>query len=433
MGAMFGRIRWRLTRWNLLVLGLSLTVLAVAVYVTFSRTLMSQLDGALQGHATEVMNGLREAERAGRVDREGYEGGRFTLVLSKAGAVVANPQGVDVSGFPAGLTSGTLPAFVTMSLGVEPVRLYLSPIPGSVFPGDVLAVGQSLADEDAALQRLLIVILIVGGAVLAVSCVGAWFLATKALDPIEQAFRRQQEFAADASHELRTPLTVIRSASDLLAQHASEPLSANAELLDDIRQEIGRMERLTADLLTLARSDLGQLDLAVGTVDVASLAADAVRRVTPLAKEHGIDLTCSNAAKALTVEGDPDRLSQVLLILLDNALKHTSRGDRITVATRTQGSEVVIEVNDTGEGISAEHLSRIFDRFYRADQSRSRQQGGAGLGLAIAQAIAAAHGGHLTLTSARGHGTSAVLRLRLDPVNGAGTVVRGRAPRASRF
>jgi signal transduction histidine kinase len=254
-------------------------------------------------------------------------------------------------------------------------------------------------------------VLVAGGALgLLFSFAGAWFLAGRALVPIELAFRRQQEFVADASHELRTPLTVLRSATELLHRHRAEPLEANGELFEDIRAETGRLERLAGELLTLARSDRGELQLAVAEVGLGARAAEATHRVELLAREREVELSINLEPLEPTVEADPDRLQQVLLILLDNAIQHTPKGGRVTVAVRRQAGEALVEVEDTGAGIAPEHLPRVFDRFYRADQARAR--GGTGLGLAIARTLVEAHGGELTLASAPGEGTRATVRLR---------------------
>lgn len=166
------------------------------------------------------------------------------------------------------------------------------------------------------------------------------------------------------------------------------------------------MERLTDDLLTLARSDQGSLYLEVGDVDLSALAKDVVALTTPLAKDRQVSLVFQGQQQVAIVEGDPDRLQQVLLILVDNALKHTPPGGKVTVSARGPGREVVIEVADTGEGIAPEHLPRLFDRFYRADSARGRMHGGTGLGLAIARSLVEAHGGHLTVASVLGSGTT---------------------------
>jgi signal transduction histidine kinase len=260
---------------------------------------------------------------------------------------------------------------------------------------------------------LLLVLVAGGGVGLLLTMWAAWFLSGRALVPIQTAFRRQQEFVADASHELRTPLTVLKSATDLLYRHRREPLVDQSELLEDVRTEIGRMELLAQDLLTLARSDQGELQLMTAPMDVASLASDVARRMTPLAEKRGQTLVLENAAGEMVADIDPDRLQQVLVILLDNAIKYTPEGGRIDVLLHTEPKAAVIEVADTGRGIAPEHLPRLFDRFYRGDAARSRATGGTGLGLAIAKLLVDAHGGELTLASTVGVGTRARVRLPL--------------------
>jgi two-component system, OmpR family, sensor histidine kinase CiaH len=245
---------------------------------------------------------------------------------------------------------------------------------------------------------------------LLLSFAGAWFLAARALVPIQRAFERQQEFVADASHELRTPLTILHSAADLLA---SEPAQSDPELVLEIREEIGRMERLTRDLLTLARSDRGELRLSVGRVELGALARDLARRVARLADEANIKLEFSAPSSSVTIEGDPDRLHEVGLILLDNALRHTPRGGTISLVVDQHQQAGILTIEDTGEGIPEEHLTRVFDRFHRVDPSRDRRSGGAGLGLAIARTVIAAHGGSISIARRAEGGTRVTIQLPL--------------------
>src|SRR5262249_12104503 len=148
-----------------------------------------------------------------------------------------------------------------------------------------------------------------------------------------------------------------------------------------------RMERLAQDLLTLARSDAGGLELMTAPIEVSAVTADVVRRTTPLAQANGLQLSMHAEAQEAIVDADPDRLQQVLLIVLDNAIKHTPPEGKIDVSVRRHGQQAEIEIADTGSGISPEHLPRIFDRFYRADKARARARGGTGLGLAIAKML----------------------------------------------
>jgi signal transduction histidine kinase len=446
MSAMFARIRWHLVGWNVLVVGLILGVLGTILYVGTSRNLLDQLDRDLAGRGEQAASNFRAAtEDEGSLGREGFQGGVFYLLLAADGRVLANPQNVGLAAWDRPDSLLTPGAYATTSLDGQSMRLYTiaarppsggpskpeggapSKPPGPPRGSDsnrpsradlqnaVVVVGTSLAPIESANQFLLL-FLVVGGALgLLFSLAGAWFLAGRSMVPIEQAFRRQQEFVADASHELRTPLTVVRSALDLLNQDLDAPLRANVDLVDQVRDEVNRLQRLTGDLLTLARSDRGQLVLALAPLNARVMAAEAIRRLGPLAQERGVELAVDAPDPAPTLEADPDRLRQILLILLDNALKHTPSGGKVTVGVRGEDGRVAFEVADTGTGIAPEHLPRLFERFYRADAARTREEGGSGLGLAIAKSLVVAHGGELAAESAPGRGTRMTVRLPTEP------------------
>jgi two-component system, OmpR family, sensor histidine kinase CiaH len=417
MKDVFTPIRWRLVGWNLLVLATILLSLGWATYLALSRSLMDETDRTLAAQAQTVGSRVGEERTEGRphLDEESaYSGGLFYLMMGPNGQILSNPQRVDLGSDSLRLSSRSFPHYETSSISGDPVRLYVQPLSGMGTDGLALVVGQSVQSQQNILATLLLVLLVGSGAGLALSLVGAWFLAGRALVPIQEALRRQQQFIADASHELRTPLTVLHAATDLLHQHRDQPMEANVDLLQDVRGEIGRMERLVGDLLTLARSDLGEIDLATGRLDLRLLSGEVARLVGPLAEERGIRLESQDGGTSLLVEADPDRLQQLLLILLDNALKHTPSGGKVTIAIRRRGPMGCVEVVDTGSGIPRDQLPKVFDRFYRVEKARSRGQGGAGLGLSIARSLAEAHGGQLTLESAPGAGTTARLCLKLE-------------------
>lgn len=413
MSVVFGHIRWRLVGWSVLVLGTILVALGTVLYVGLSRSLMEAADANLVTSSQTAQAELQEAAEPGALERDGYQGGLFYIVVDGSGTIVANPQQVDTQSLPADLAVIPDPRFLTLDTPGGDVRIYARGVQQRTFGAVSLVVGQSLGPERAEEARLLMVLLLGGGLGLLLSCVGAWFLADRALVPIRRAFERQQEFVADASHELRTPLTILHSATDLLLHCLDQPLRANRELLDQLTLEIGRMERLTRDLLALARSDRGELQLACGQVDLGALATDLARRVAVLAERHGIEVQVQVEEPAPVVDGDPDRLLQIGLIVLDNALKHTPAGGHVRILISTQGQMGVLEIEDTGEGIPPEHLPRVFDRFYRVDRARSRASGGAGLGLAIAQELVTAHGGHITLTNRPDGGARGTVQLPL--------------------
>jgi two-component system, OmpR family, sensor histidine kinase CiaH len=409
MNRLFARIRWRLVAWSMLILGTILVLLGTTIYVAVARSLRDEVDRNLFSRSEQALPMLLPP-RGGRLPegfREGYRGGTFVFGVRGNGEVL-NPQQVDYSSVVWPTPAERQAVIETIVIDGAPTRVVARSQPD----GGVVYVGQSLEPENAALHSLLLVLLSGGGLGLLMSFAGAWILSGRALVPIQLAFGRQQEFVADASHELRTPLTVLRSATDLLNQQRGKPLESNGELFDDMRAEIARMERLAADLLTLARSDRGELELMVAPLDLSELASDVVRRTVPLAHQADVQLATGSAAAAV-VEADPDRIQQVLLILLDNAIKHTPAGGRVTVDVDRDGSHATLRVLDTGWGIEPQHLPRIFDRFYRVDTARSRQAGGTGLGLAIAKMLIDAHHGELSLASTPGVGTQVTIRLPL--------------------
>jgi signal transduction histidine kinase len=403
------RTRLRLAAWAILACCIVLALVESAVYVAFSERALNEIDRHLAREA-ERLEDQAEAPPSDFVDRWSTPVDAASVYLVDSAA----QQGSPARSFQ--LSARELPPpgeRRTVALGRSKMRLYVRSIEGQAANPVLLAVGQDLHDEEQTLTRLAKILMLggVGGFVLAV--LGAWCLSGVALAPVEAAFMRQQDFVADASHELRTPLTVLQSALDLLDRHRAEPLEQNGRLLDDVRTEVGRMSRLSADLLLLARSDRGALELAVGEIDLGALAAETVRLMVPAAEGRQIKLEHIAKVGQIDVEGDPDRIQQVLLILIDNALKHTPPGGTIAVRSRVSGTSAVLDVEDTGEGIAQEHLSRLFDRFYRADSARSRHDGGSGLGLAIARALIQAHHGRLYATSRLGSGTTVTAVLPL--------------------
>jgi two-component system OmpR family sensor kinase len=216
-----------------------------------------------------------------------------------------------------------------------------------------------------------------------------------------------RRFVADASHELRTPLTSIRGFAELYRQGIGGRRSTDpeaAKVLSRIEEDAARMGLLVEDLLLLARMDQ-QRPLAERPVDLLSLAAEAVLDSQALAPDREIDLVrVDESHLPVTVIGDEARLRQVLANLINNALTHTPAGTPFRVGVGIAASGAVLEVADDGPGLAAEQAERVFERFYRAEQSRSRAHGGSGLGLSIVAALVRAHGGTVELQTAPGEG-----------------------------
>jgi signal transduction histidine kinase len=229
---------------------------------------------------------------------------------------------------------------------------------------------------------------------------------------LKAAHQTQTDFVANVSHELRTPLTAIKGMIETLRGGAIEDPEVRDPFLATVEAETDRMVRMVNDLLTLTRADSDALNLNLEPIDAAQLAQSVVNRLAYQAEDKGIRLQVVASPECPQVLGDNDRLEQVLLNLLDNAIKYSEAGGTVKMTVRlAQNDGVEIQVCDEGMGIAPEHLSRIGERFYRADRARSRADGGAGLGLAIAQALIRAQGGCLSVESQEGEGTVMTLLL----------------------
>ncbi|MGB8166150.1 MAG: ATP-binding protein [Chthoniobacteraceae bacterium] len=317
-------------------------------------------------------------------------------------------------------------------------------------PGETILVGRSMEPEMAALREYARWLAGIGGAVLVLGLGGGWWLASRAIRPLdaitataariadgrlderinaretdselgrlaavlnatfarlETAFAQQARFTADAAHELRTPVSIIISQAQL-GLRGERTAGEYREMLGSCLRAANRMEKLTQSLLELARQDAGASTGSAEPCDLAVVARETLELLQPAAAERGLTLDSELAPALCRV--DPDRIAQVLLNLVSNALEHTPAGGRILLRTSTDGTSAMASIADTGSGIAPEHLPRVFDRFFRADPSRNRRTGGAGLGLAICKAIADAHGGRLEVASDEGKGSTFTLRL----------------------
>jgi heavy metal sensor kinase len=224
------------------------------------------------------------------------------------------------------------------------------------------------------------------------------------IERLEESFHQINRFSADASHELRTPLTVLQGELESMAQSRS---SLPAEIRDTIGSALEETQRLTKiveNLLAISRLEAGEARKRLERLDFAELARSTAEQMRLLAEEKHIHLDC-NGSERVEVEADPARLKQVVVNLLDNAIKYTPEKGKVSVSVTSHDSRAVLEVADSGIGISADDLPHIFDRFYRADKARSRQLGGTGLGLSIVRSICLAHNGQVRVASTEGKGS----------------------------
>ena len=336
----------------------------------------------------------------------------YVLPLDGAGAVLFNPNTLvvphppDPDAVQAALASGADRRTVVDGDGSR-IRLLTYRLTREDGPVLVQA-GRSLAGQDDVLHRLLLGLAALACVSLVVLGWGSWWLAGRSLQPAAQAWARQQTFIANASHEIRAPLTLLRASAEV-AQRTSAPDAVQHELLADVIHEADHITRLVEDLLLLSRLDARQLPVARAAVDVAPLLADLERQMGRVAAARGIALVVTQATG--TVLADRALLRQVLVILVDNALRYTAPGGTVWLEAAAQAHAVELRVRDSGAGIPAEHLPHLFERFYRVDTARSDAHRGSGLGLSIAQALMHAQDGQIRLASAVNVGTTVTIRL----------------------
>jgi heavy metal sensor kinase len=228
---------------------------------------------------------------------------------------------------------------------------------------------------------------------------------------LEDAVQNSKRFLADASHELRTPLTVLRGELENVAQNGRLDHSMR-ETLGSMLEEVERLAKIVEGLFALSRLDAGEAQAEWVPFDLAELAATTADQMSLLAEDKGISVSCE-AKQGITVEGDRARLKQVVVNLLDNAIKYTPNGGAIHLGVTRKNGHAVLDVTDNGIGIPAEALPHVFERFFRVDKARSRDEGGAGLGLSIVKSICTAHGAAVEVESTPGRGSHFRIKLPL--------------------
>jgi signal transduction histidine kinase len=406
---LFTPARIRLTVWYVSILAAVLLVLGTALYMAVRNQLLSGVDNGVRLVAARAEG---QWDSRGRVDVRSLSTGSYTVNTMSAQEFQA---GADSTGrahyVPESMEAAWLKGsdLRWVSSDGDRLRVYSFGVPAQN-PAVLIQVTRSVTSEHDALGELLVGLLVGGLAGLVLAAIGGWFLARKSLRPVHEAFARQQDFVADASHELRTPLAVIRANAEFLQQEQPD----NHEAADILR-ETDRLSTLVEGMLAMARGD--QPEQYLGDVDLAELVEDVVDAFTPIAAERGIELTAATG-DGVKVRGDREQLRQVFVILLDNALRYTPAGGRVHVHVRKDGSSALLTVHDTGIGIAPDHTERVFERFYRGDDARNRQSGGAGLGLAIARELVSQHSGKISVESTEGAGSTFTVRIPLvrEPV-----------------
>jgi heavy metal sensor kinase len=447
-------IRWRLTLWNTLALAVVLLGFSAVVYTMMHHALYERVDHSL-GSVLQELEGKSNPDLRYWI-KEAKEHHNMLCVVYSQGNVEERTEelaSVNVPAMPA--PNGRERNYADMTLPVLGHQRTLQATVNLKGRDLTLLVMTGLEEVDQELRELLVVLAIAVPASLMGAGGLAYFLARKALAPmkrlhrlteqitadhldrrlpianpndelghltgtinamitrLERSFVEIRRFTADASHELRTPLTAIRTETEVALGRPSMP-SEHQHLLGSILEECERLTQLTDQLLTLSREDAGVARQVREQVDLRALVSGVVDTMRTVAEAKGLHLHLVGSA-AVLVHGDEARLRQVFYNLLDNAIKYTPEGGTVEVRVETKDQVAVVTVRDTGIGIAPEHLSRVFDRFYRVDKARTRAEGGTGLGLSIAKMIVTAHGGQIELASVPGQGTACTVTLPTEP------------------
>lgn len=338
------------------------------------------------------------------------------------------------------LTGGAQPSIPTTAI-VADQHLMIRATPVNTISGKYLVeLGVSTESLDTALDRLVDLLALLLPILIVCAAGGGYWLVSGALRPVDRLSRTAEQmslqnlalrlptvrsgdalerlaislnnmlgrlfdsvqtsrrFLADASHELRTPLTVIKGELQELAHESHVPRGELRERVGSVLEEVARLEHLVSGLLVLSRLDAGETLAKWVEVDLAELASSTAEQMHLIAEDRGIEIDLSALSKA-TVQGDRARLKQIVVNLLDNAIRFTKRGGTVWLRTATDAKGTLLEVSDTGIGIPPEAIPRVFERFFRVDEARSREDGGAGLGLSIVKSICAVHGAEIEVES----------------------------------
>ena len=419
---MVRHVRRNLVLWSSGTTLAILIALAVALYVAAANSLASAGIDQLDARMSQVKGQRPDPDDQPRYGFifGGGGSGTFALILDPDGNPVSGPRDPRLppglpyqDGVTAAATSGRDIRTTVLGPQLVPVRVLTETVDVAQRGTFTVQIVQDRTTEQQTLEVILQVLAVGGLLVLVVSVGFGTIYARRALVPIREsltnqrvALRRQREFAADASHELRTPLTVIRSSVEYLDRHRDEPVATVGTALEDIDDEVRHMTSIVEDLLLLARSDSGAVALEHVPVDLGDVAADGASAMGKPATDRGVRVEVD--PQPAVVAGDPARLRQLVMILVDNAIRHSPTDGRVGVAVRAVGSGASLVVEDDGPGIRPEDLPHLFERFYRAPGAPG---GGTGLGLAIAKWIVDRHGGRIEVANRAEGGARFVVSL----------------------
>ncbi|WDT74110.1 MAG: heavy metal sensor histidine kinase [Candidatus Manganitrophus sp.] len=461
-------IRGRLALWYGTILGVAFLFVGLLLFVYLSRNLHSDFDFSLRSTAEALARAsLDRSPPLPELDIEALlqqldnpdPTSNFFQLFDPRGRFGAGSRNLSKRTYP--LTevalNNALQGKFTYETFIDPdrgkIRWVTYPVIQNGRLVNILQVGGSLRNLEKVLQRLRLILLFLFPATLLLAVAGGWLLTLRALQPVdamaqvarritagdlsrripvhagqdelsrlaetfnamiaqlEESIQRLRQFSADASHELRTPLTILKGETELALRQA-RTMEEYQETLASSLEEIDRISRIVEELFLLSKADLGEARLERKPVALAPLFKETLTQMELLAKEKAISLRF-DCREETTITGDSDRLRELLLNLVENAIRYTPPEGRIIVTLSREGSHARVTVSDTGIGIPKEDLSKIFDRFYRSDSAREIHPKGSGLGLSICRWIVHAHGGTIQVDSTPGLGTLFTLRFPL--------------------
>ncbi|NIS61552.1 MAG: heavy metal sensor histidine kinase [Proteobacteria bacterium] len=480
----FGNIRFKLTLWYIIILGIVLTSFSTFLYLTLARSLYRGIDTKIRSIAEVIASSSTNPYSQysfGNLDRMLKESfgvkplTKFIQVLDESGRVGRKSDNLRQFQLPISIralknaSQGKLTFETTKAMDEYPLRMVTVPVIRHRHIINIVQVATSLEEVEEVLKTLLLILWITVPSVLVVASLGGLFLANKALRPVDEitktarmitsksfnqriklrktrdeigrlaetfndmisrlgrSFRQIRQFTADASHELRTPLTILKGEIEVGLRKRRRP-EEYKEILTSNLEEVNHMAQIVDDLLFLSKADMGEAHLEKHRVNLAKLISEVQAQAQTIAMTKDITIHISNDVDGVMI-GDRLKLRQLLLNLVDNGIKYTPEGGEVRISLEKDDGRFKLRVIDDGIGIAPEDQAHIFDRFFRVDKVRSRDAGGSGLGLSICKWIVEAHGGEITVESDLGTGSIFTVTLPLAPPDGGITARETSSPR----
>jgi heavy metal sensor kinase len=457
-------IGFRLSAWYFVVFACGIAAFSVAAWFAMRASLYHAIDEALEDRVRGVQTFMEKQIASLSIPeiRDEFRehsvlgpGGDLFQVCDATGQFLYRSIPLETNNVPVALP-GTLSnsRFETLNVQEHTLRFYSQPI---AVNGKSYTVQVAAAVDEAleALERFRVILAFAAPLLLVAASAGGYWISSRALAPVDEISRTAQrisienltdrlqvpqtgdqlqrlsetlnemlsrleaavrgmtQFTADASHELRAPVSLIRTTAEVAALKRERPANEYLEALDDILEEAERTSQIVDSLMLLARTDSGKEMLDCVPVDACAIVQGAAEQGERLAQNRGVGFSIDVPSSCIPIQADAEALRRAFLILMDNAAKYTPRGGSIRVRVATRDGFAEASVSDTGIGIAPQEIPHIFDRFWRADKARSREQGGAGLGLSIAKRIVDMHGGSISVESELGKGSVFTIQVPL--------------------